>query len=63
MVLIWLISQQDDRLEIEVDTGTHLNGLFEQFALQGVEVVSMRNKANRLEEFFIRRIGEDSVEA
>ncbi|MDO3380571.1 ABC transporter ATP-binding protein [Gilvimarinus algae] len=39
--------------EVEVEKGQSLNGLFEQLSGQGVEIVSMRNKANRLEELFV----------
>lgn len=30
-----------------------LNGVFSQLSAQGVQVLSMRNKANRLEELFV----------
>ncbi|NRA84993.1 MAG: ABC transporter ATP-binding protein [Gammaproteobacteria bacterium] len=40
-------------LEVDVQRGCVLNGLFEQLTQQGIEVLSMRNKANRLEELFI----------
>ncbi|MGI9286605.1 MAG: ABC transporter ATP-binding protein [Pseudomonadales bacterium] len=40
-------------LEVAVERNTSLNGLFEQLSAQGLNVVSMRNKANRLEELFV----------
>ncbi|MXP56339.1 ABC transporter ATP-binding protein [Pantoea sp. Mhis] len=40
-------------LEVEVMRGQGLNDLFHQLSLQGIQVLSMRNKANRLEELFI----------
>jgi ABC-2 type transport system ATP-binding protein len=43
-------------LEVDVERGTVLNRLFDQLSQQGVEVMSMRNKANRLEELFIRLV-------
>lgn len=40
-------------LEVEVMREQGLNGLFSQLSAQGVQVLSMRNKANRLEELFV----------
>lgn len=40
-------------LEVEVMREQGLNGLFTQLSAQGVQVLSMRNKANRLEELFV----------
>ncbi|TDQ59009.1 ABC-2 type transport system ATP-binding protein [Mesocricetibacter intestinalis] len=40
-------------LEAEVHREQGLNRLFEQLSAQGVSVLSMRNKANRLEELFV----------
>lgn len=40
-------------LEVRVDKAVGLTSLFAQLHEQGVEVVSMRNKANRLEELFV----------
>ena len=44
--------------ELEVDKGpeVNLNDLFAQLATRGIEVVSLRNKANRLEELFMRLV-------
>jgi ABC-2 type transport system ATP-binding protein len=42
--------------EVEVEKGQSLNQLFAQLSAQGVQVVSMRNKANRLEELFVSLI-------
>jgi ABC-2 type transport system ATP-binding protein len=36
-----------------VDKNKSLNQLFSMLSEQGIETVSMRNKANRLEELFI----------
>jgi ABC-2 type transport system ATP-binding protein len=49
-------------LEVEVSIGQSLNGIFAQLNSHGVEVASMRNKVNRLEELFIRLVdgGEKS---
>jgi len=43
----------DHTLEVEVDKERGLNGVFRQLNEQQVEVMSMRNKANRLEELFV----------
>ncbi|KFK92677.1 MULTISPECIES: ABC transporter ATP-binding protein [unclassified Serratia (in: enterobacteria)] len=40
-------------LEVEVMREQGLNGLFAQLSAQGIQVLSMRNKANRLEELFV----------
>ncbi|TKI08793.1 ABC transporter ATP-binding protein [Martelella alba] len=40
-------------LEVEVMREQGLNGLFSQLSAQGIQVLSMRNKANRLEELFV----------
>ena len=46
----------DHTLEIEVSKSQTLNDIFTQFSTQGIEVTSMRNKVNRLEELFIRLV-------
>lgn len=43
-------------LEVEVEKSQGLNAVFSQLTEQGVEVLSMRNKANRLEELFVEII-------
>jgi len=44
--------------EVEVDKGPdrNLNELFAQLDQRGIQVVSLRNKANRLEELFMRLV-------
>jgi ABC-2 type transport system ATP-binding protein len=46
----------DHTLEVEVSKGQNLNEIFARLSAQGVEVSSMRNKVNRLEELFIRLV-------
>ena len=46
-------------LEIKVTKNQGLNGAFAQLNEQKVEILSMRNKANRLEELFVRLTGSD----
>ncbi|PWI34594.1 ABC transporter [Vibrio albus] len=45
-------------LEIELEKSQGLNGVFAQLSQQGVRVLSMRNKANRLEELFVSIVQE-----
>ncbi|MCM2320081.1 MAG: ABC transporter ATP-binding protein [Pseudomonas sp.] len=40
-------------LEVQVEKSQGLNELFAQLAAQGIEVLSLRNKTNRLEELFV----------
>jgi ABC-2 type transport system ATP-binding protein len=47
---------------VEVSKGQHLNEIFALLSAQGIEVNSMRNKVNRLEELFIRLV-DDSARA
>ncbi len=51
----------DGSLEAEVSKEQNLNDLFAALTALGIEVVSMRNKANRLEELFMRLVeGRDA---
>jgi len=43
-------------LEVDVLKGLGLNLVFEQLTQKGIQVLSMRNKSNRLEELFLRMI-------
>ena len=43
-------------LEVEVEKGQHLNDVFAALEAAGVNVVSMRNRANRLEEMFVNLV-------
>lgn len=53
----------DDRcLEVEIHRDKPINHLFEQLSRAGVEVSSMRNKVNRLEELFVRLVASDRSE-
>ncbi len=40
-------------LEVDVEKAQGLNGVFSALTAQGIQVLSMRNKANRLEELFV----------
>jgi ABC-2 type transport system ATP-binding protein len=48
-------------LEVEVSKDLGLNALFWGLSDRGIEVVSMRNKANRLEELFIRVLHDNGT--
>ncbi|SFG07573.1 ABC transporter ATP-binding protein [Neptunomonas qingdaonensis] len=43
-------------LVVQVDKNKGLNGLFKQLEAQDIEVTSMRNKSNRLEELFVAMV-------
>ena len=53
----------DGALEVEVPKDAGINRLFGELSRQGVEVLSMRNKTNRLEEFFMRLVEEQRRDA
>lgn len=54
------VSQPDSQtLEVTLTEGESLNGVFDQLSEQGVTVASMRNKANRLEELFMRLVDKN----
>ncbi len=46
-------TQTDGSLEIEVEKSQGINHIFAQLSEHGIQVLSMRNKANRLEELFV----------
>jgi ABC-2 type transport system ATP-binding protein len=51
----------DDRtLEVQVDKEQGLNQLFAELSALGIEVVSMRNRSNRLEELFLMLVDENA---
>ena len=53
----FVLTRVDDHtLEAEVSKEQSLNGLFAQLAVSGLDVLSMRNKVNRLEEVFMRLV-------
>ena len=53
----------DHCLEVVLDRGRNLNEVFARLSSQGITVTSMRNKANRLEELFLRLVQENSGHA
>ena len=53
----------DHTVEAEMSRAHDLNSLFAALSARGITVVSMRNKANRLEELFVRLIDANVKEA
>jgi ABC-2 type transport system ATP-binding protein len=50
-------------LEVEVSKEQNMNDIFAALTYRGIEVLSMRNKSNRLEELFMRLVeGRDADE-
>jgi ABC-2 type transport system ATP-binding protein len=50
-------------LEVEIPRGSELNGLFGALSAKGIGVRSLRNKANRLEELFVRLVDQGKLPA
>ena len=48
----------DKQLEVSVSQGQSLNQLFSELSGQGINVLGMRNKSNRLEELFVSLVGQ-----
>ena len=49
-------------LELKIQRNQGINAAFEQLTEQGVQVLSMRNKSNRLEELFVKLTHEEEKE-
>jgi ABC-2 type transport system ATP-binding protein len=49
--------RSDQEIEAEVANGRDLNELFAALSRASIEVVSMRTRSNRLEELFVRLVG------
>ncbi len=60
---IEIVRRDASTLEASIPKSRSLNRLFRVLEEQGVEVISMRNKANRLEELFMRLVGIDEEAA
>ena len=46
----------ESTLEVQINREHTLNGLFEALSRHGIEVLSLRNKQNRLEKLFLDRV-------
>jgi ABC-2 type transport system ATP-binding protein len=56
--------QLDERtLEVSVERQYSINDLFGFLSAHGIEVLSMRNKANRLEELFVNLVQDNGIRA
>jgi ABC-2 type transport system ATP-binding protein len=53
----------DHTLEVEITKEQNLNEVFAELSAAGIEVLSMRNKVNRLEEIFMRLVERGAVPA
>ena len=53
-----VVLRDEHSLEVSVTRGQSLNQVFDGLNAHGISVVSMRNKANRLEEMFVSLIGK-----
>jgi len=55
-----VVLTDETTLEVEVNKDQDVNMLFDELTRAGVQVLSMRNKANRLEELFVRLTDHNS---
>jgi ABC-2 type transport system ATP-binding protein len=51
-----LVRVDDHTLEVEISKDQNLNDVFAGLTAQGIQILSMRNKVNRLEEMFMRLV-------
>jgi ABC-2 type transport system ATP-binding protein len=51
-----IVRTDEQTLEVEVNKDQSLNEIFAALSAAGIDVLSMRNKANRLEELFLRLV-------
>ncbi len=59
----YVIRKRDNTtLEVEIKKGTGVNALFDYLTAKGITVDSLRNKANRLEELFVRLVDNNKVQ-
>jgi ABC-2 type transport system ATP-binding protein len=58
-----LTMPDDHTLEIEVSKDQSLNDIFSRLTTAGIDVLSMRNKTNRLEELFMRLVNQEGAKA
>jgi ABC-2 type transport system ATP-binding protein len=47
---------EEHSVEVAVSAGVSINGVFAALAAQGLEVTSLRNKSNRLEQLFLDKV-------
>lgn len=54
--------RDDHTIEVDVDRGASVNDVFEALSNQGISILSMRNKSNRLEQLFVTLTGSPAGE-
>jgi len=54
-----LVKTDATTLEVEIRQGQNLNDLFAYLDNEGIRIISMRNKSNRLEELFVRLLKDN----
>jgi len=54
---------EGNTLEVEIDRGVNLNSVFKALGDKNIKVLSMRNKANRLEELFVHLLDKENKKA
>jgi ABC-2 type transport system ATP-binding protein len=60
----YLVKMPDDHtLEVEVSKEQNLNDIFSRLSAMGIDVLSMRNKSNRLEEMFMKLVEQKPAAA
>jgi len=52
----------DTHLEVSITQGQDINGVFEKLPDAGIQVTSMRNKTNRLEELFVNLVTSNKTD-
>ncbi|AOE50547.1 ABC transporter ATP-binding protein [Kangiella sediminilitoris] len=55
--------RDETTIEVDVHKGAGVNGVFDELSKHDITVLSMRNKANRLEELFVRLVENPHKEA
>ena len=50
----------DSTFSVQANKGTNLNSIFDFFDKEKIEILSMRNETNRLEELFLKLTNNDS---
>ena len=54
--------RDSNTIEVEIKKGIGVNALFDYLSRQGIAVHSLRNKANRLEELFVRLVDNNKIQ-
>ncbi len=56
LVMVSFTPLDETTMEVTITKGQSLNQVFEHLGSQGIQVDSMRNKTNRLEEIFMEMV-------